>query len=103
MSQASKPLAEYAAALGDEIVVLTERNRPVAAIVPLKRTDREALALSNHPEFLGIIARSRADVRAGRTVSLDAMKQLFPSKRPNTTIGKRREASSKKRRRPARD
>ena len=79
LSEASRPLAEYAADLGDEILVLTERNKPVAAIVPLERTDRESLALSGHPEFLDIIERSRADFRNGRTVSLETMKQEFPT------------------------
>ena len=87
LSEASRSLADYAAELGDEVVVLTDRNRPVAAIVPLKGTDSEALALSNHPEFLGIIARSRAEVRAGHTVSLDAMKRALVSKRsPNKPL-----------------
>jgi hypothetical protein len=53
---------------------LTERNRVVAAIVPLKKTDRESVALSGHLEFLKIIERSRADFRRGRVVSLEAMK-----------------------------
>ena len=74
LSQALRPLAEYAAALRDEIVVLTERNRVVAAIVPLKKADRESVALSRHPEFLKIIERSRADFRSGRVISLEAMK-----------------------------
>ena len=66
LSQASRSLAEYAADLGDEIVVVTDGDKPVAAIVPLKGTDRESLALSGHPEFLDIIKRSRADFRNGR-------------------------------------
>lgn len=74
LSQASRPLAEYAATLRDEIVVLTERNRAVAAIVPLKKADRESVALSGHPEFLKMIERSRADFRSGRVISLEAMK-----------------------------
>jgi len=87
LSQASRPLAEYAAELGDEIVVLIDDDRPVAAIVPLRRADQESLALSNHPEFLGIIERSRADVRAGRMVSLDSMKRKFsPRQSPHRRL-----------------
>ena len=82
LSKASRPLAEYAADLGDEIVVLTQRNRPVAAIVPLKPSDRESIALSGHPEFLDLIARSRADFRNGRVASLEEMRRLFPVERP---------------------
>ena len=96
LSQALRPLAEYAANLGDEIVVLTERNRPVAAIVPLKGIDRESLALSGHPEFLQIIERSRADFRHGRTLSLDAIKQMFPAERSRN----RRVKATKARRKP---
>jgi antitoxin (DNA-binding transcriptional repressor) of toxin-antitoxin stability system len=70
-SQASRPLAEYVADLGNEIVVLTDENTPVAAIVPLKATDRESLALSSHPEFLQLIEHSRAEFREGRTLSLE--------------------------------
>ena len=66
LSAASRSLAEYAADLSNEIVVLTDRDRPVAAIVPLKGLDPEAVALSGHPEFMKIVARSRADFRRGR-------------------------------------
>ena len=62
----------------------TEKNRPVAAIVPLKNVDRESLALSNHPEFLQLIARSRAEFAAGRKLSLEEMKRaVLPSRSPN--------------------
>ena len=97
LSEASRPLAEYAANLRDEIVVLTERNRVVAAIVPLKKTDTESVVLSGHPEFLKIIARSRADFRSGRVISLEAMKnELKVGQSPN-----RRLQPTKARRRPA--
>lgn len=87
LSQASRPLAEYAADFRDEIVVLTERNRAVAAIVPLKKTDRESVALSGHPEFLKIIERSRADFRRGRVISLEAMKnELEVRQSPNRRL-----------------
>ena len=79
LSQASRSLAEYASDLHDEIVVLTEGNKLVAAIVPLKETDRESLALSGHPEFLTVIARSRAEFREGRTLSLEEMTRAFPA------------------------
>ncbi|HEY6360836.1 MAG TPA: hypothetical protein VIX63_07005 [Vicinamibacterales bacterium] len=52
LSAASRTLAEYAAQLSDEIVLLTERNRAIAALVPLQGLDRESIALSSHPAFL---------------------------------------------------
>ena len=95
LSKASRPLAEYAAELSDEIVVLTERDKPVAAIVPLKGVDRESIALSAHPAFLRIIARSRADFRRGQTMSLAEMKAAFvrtksPNQRLQPTKARRR-------------
>ena len=77
LSNASRPLTEYAAELGDEVLVLTERNRPVAAVVPLKGVDLESLALSSHPEFLELIAKSRAEIQRGQTLTLDEMKEAF--------------------------
>jgi hypothetical protein len=64
-----------------KLLVLTERNRPVAAVVPLKRIDRESLALSSHPEFLALIGRSRAQFRRGETLTLEEMKKAFPTDR----------------------
>jgi antitoxin (DNA-binding transcriptional repressor) of toxin-antitoxin stability system len=101
LSEASRPLAEYAAELGDEVVVLTDRDVPVAAIVPLRGADRESLALSTNPEFLAIIAQSRAEVRRGRTVSLGALKTKFQGQQsPNRRLPPtkaRRSAETKRR------
>ncbi|MGH7353021.1 MAG: hypothetical protein ACRELS_00380 [Candidatus Rokuibacteriota bacterium] len=73
--------------MSGETVVLTEGNRAVAAIVPLKNVDRESLALSQHPEFLKLVARSRADFAAGRTISLDEMRhRVLPKRSPNKRI-----------------
>ena len=81
LATARRPLADYAADLGDEILVLTKGDRAVAAIVPLRNVDRESLALSQHPEFLRIIARSRAELAAGRKLTLDQMKRAVSPKR----------------------
>ncbi len=75
MSSARRPLAEYAADLGDEIIVVTDRKRPVAAVVPLKNVDRESIALSTNPDFLRVIQRSRSALAAGRTLTLAQMRR----------------------------
>ena len=75
LSTATRPLAEYASELGEEMVVLTDHLKPVAAIVSLKHIDREALALSMSPEFMQIIEQARREVAAGETVSLEEMKR----------------------------
>ena len=97
LSTAFGTLAKYAVGHSKQIVVLTERNKPVAAIVPLRGVDRESIALSGHPEFLRIIARSRAQFRRGHTISLADMKAAFLTRRsPN-----RRLQPTKARRRPS--
>ena len=75
LASVRRPLADYGADLGDEILVLTEGDRAVAAIVPLRNVDRASLALSQHPEFLRIIARDRAEFAAGRKLTLQQMRR----------------------------
>jgi hypothetical protein len=75
LSNASRPLAEYATDLNEEILIVEEAGRAVAAVVPLNGVDAESLALSAHPEFLDLIARSRAQFAAGQTVSLNELKK----------------------------
>ena len=89
LSRASRSLAAYATELGGEVMVVIQRNRPVAAVVPLKGLDAESLALSAHPEFLELIARSRAEIRRGQTISLKDMRRALSA-----------EASSNKRLQP---
>jgi len=91
LGSASRSLAEYAKELDEEIVVLTERNKPVAAVVPLKNVDRESLALSSHPEFLDLIAQARREFAAGKTLSLEDMKKaVLPRRAANKRMGRRR-------------
>jgi hypothetical protein len=69
-----KPLAEYTKELGEDLLVFTSNKQPVAAMVPLKNVDMESLALSYHPDFIEIIEKARAEVKAGKTLSLKEMK-----------------------------
>ncbi len=95
LASASRSLAEYAKELDDQIVVVTDRNKPVAAVVPLKNVDRESLALSSHPEFLEIIAKSRRQFAAGKTLSLKEMRRAVL---PHQKANKRMERTRKTRR-----
>jgi len=99
LSRASRPLAQYARELSDDIMVLTDAKRPLAAIAPLKGVDREPLALSAHPEFLELIARWRAQFAAGQTLSLDEMKKAVL---PQSKANHRLQPTRKRRRRPNR-
>jgi PHD/YefM family antitoxin component YafN of YafNO toxin-antitoxin module len=81
--------------LDDQIVVVTDRNKPVAAVVPLKNVDRESLCLSSHPEFLEIVAQSRRQFAAGKTMSLEEMRRAVL---PRRTANKRMQRSRRTRR-----
>ena len=61
--------------MGDEILILTSNEEPVAAIVSLKSVDEESLSLSINPEWMEITEASRRDFQLGRTLSLDEMKK----------------------------
>jgi hypothetical protein len=91
LSAAVRPLGDYVRELGDEVLVLTKRRRPVVAVIPLKNVDRETLALSCNAEFLQIVAEARARFSAGRKLSLDEVKRAVLPKRPR---GPRRQPAS---------
>jgi hypothetical protein len=53
----------------------------------LPKIDRESLTLSQHPRFLRIIAVSRAEIAAGRTLTLEQMKRaVSPKQAPGNRI-----------------
>jgi hypothetical protein len=61
----------------EETLVFTKKKRPVAALVSLRKVDRESLALSSNPQFLRIIEGARKEVRVGKTISLEALQKKF--------------------------
>jgi hypothetical protein len=69
-----KHLEEYTRELDNGILVFTSNKQPVAAMVPLKGVDMESLALSYHPDFMELIEKARAEIKAGKTLSLEEMK-----------------------------
>ena len=68
---------EVAETAEQETLVFTKKKRPVAALVSLRKVDRESLALSTNPQFLRIIETARKEVRAGKTTSLEALERKF--------------------------
>jgi PHD/YefM family antitoxin component YafN of YafNO toxin-antitoxin module len=88
----TKELEAYlklAEAAEEHTLLFTAKKKPVAALVSLRNVDRESLLLSTNPHFMRIIAASRNEIRAGRTVSLEKLEANL------------RHASSKRRRRSA--
>jgi antitoxin (DNA-binding transcriptional repressor) of toxin-antitoxin stability system len=74
---ATASLADYAADIGDDPLVVTSHGQPVAALVPIQNADMETVALSTNREFLELIERSRARVRAEGGISSAEMRHRF--------------------------
>ncbi|MBI1786093.1 MAG: hypothetical protein HYR60_00890 [Acidobacteria bacterium] len=93
---ASRPLADYARELEDEILIVTDPGGPIA-VVPLKAVDRESLVLSAHPEFLDLIARSRAQFAAGQTLTLEEMKRaVLPRRKASEALRRTRKKAARR-------
>jgi antitoxin (DNA-binding transcriptional repressor) of toxin-antitoxin stability system len=76
-ADATATLAEYAAQIANGAVIVTNEGRPVAALVPIENADLETVSLSTNREFLDLIERSRARVRAEGTISSEEMRRRF--------------------------
>jgi PHD/YefM family antitoxin component YafN of YafNO toxin-antitoxin module len=83
---------EVAETAEQEMLVFTKKKRPVAALVSLRKVDRESLALSTNPQFLRIIETARKEVRAGKTTSLEALERKFSVTAPNKRMERTRKA-----------
>jgi len=81
---------EVAETAEQEMLVFTKKKRPVAALVSLRKVDRESLALSTNPQFLRIIETARNEVRAGKTTSLETLERKFGVTAPNKRMGRTR-------------
>ena len=78
MSTARKPLAEYAKEFGEDIVILTDKHKPVAAVFSLKKPGSASARLSVNPKFMKIIEKARKDFARGKKQSLeDVEKELL--------------------------
>lgn len=77
IEKATEPLSTYAKDLGNDMLVLTSDKEPVAVLIHLGSRDKESLALSINREFMDIIEHSREEIRQGKKLSLNEMKEEF--------------------------
>jgi len=77
IAEATEPLARYAKNAEKGPVVVTSNGQPIAVVVGVENADLETVALSNHPQFLEVIERSRTrQEREGGIPSSD-VRRLF--------------------------
>ncbi len=60
ITEASRPLSEYARQVDTGPIVVTTEGRPIAAVFAIENADLETISLSTNPQFLALIQRSRA-------------------------------------------
>ena len=77
-SDATRTLADYTAEIASGPVIVTSEGQPVAALVPIENADLETVELSTNRQFLDLIERSRARVRAEGGISSEEMRRRFP-------------------------
>lgn len=70
----AKSLADYAARVKKEPLVVTSEGKPVAVLVGIKNADIETVSLSNNPRFLALIERSRTRRKAKGGISTEEMR-----------------------------
>jgi hypothetical protein len=85
-------LLDVAETADEETLVFTKKQRPVAALVSLRKVDRESLSLSTNPQFMRIIESARKEIRAGKTISLEALEKKFSVTAPNKRMERTRKA-----------
>ena len=94
LPKAFESFVEAAESAEEETLVFTEKKRPVAALVSLRKVDRESIALSTNSEFMRIIQNARREIRSGRSIWLEDIER----KLGRTVSG----TSSPRKRRPRR-
>jgi antitoxin (DNA-binding transcriptional repressor) of toxin-antitoxin stability system len=77
IDDANMTLADGARRAGQEPLVITERGKPVAVLLPLENTDLETAALSSNHRFLELIERSRTRLREEGSISGDEIHRLL--------------------------
>ena len=96
MPKELQPLLSLAEASEQDTVVLTEKKRPVAALISVRRIDRESLALSTNPKFWRIIERARKQVRAVQTITLEALEEKYGWRAPNKALHRTRQKTARR-------
>ncbi len=76
-ADATATLAEYAEAVQSGPVIVTSQGRPVAALVAIENADLETVSLSTNRQFIDLIQRSRARVRAEGGIPSEEVRRRF--------------------------
>lgn len=85
MADATAPFSEYARRARRHAFVVTQKGRPILALVPLPpHTDLENLAVTTHATFLAIIRRAEKRHRAEGGLSTAQVRRQLVARRAAT-------------------
>lgn len=77
IKHASGSLSDFARQAAKEPIIVMEKGKPVAAVIPLKNADLETASLSTNPRFIELIERSRVrQEKEGGISSLETRRRL---------------------------
>jgi hypothetical protein len=75
LSKATAPLSQYARALDQEPLVLTDGDHPIAALMPIEDADLDTIALGSNAKFLALLEKARAQRRAGAGLTTEEVRE----------------------------
>ena len=75
IDQALAPLVEYVRQMDQEPLILTTDGQPIAALVPIQKADLKSVFVRTDPDFLALIERSRAWLKAEGGLALDEVRR----------------------------
>jgi antitoxin (DNA-binding transcriptional repressor) of toxin-antitoxin stability system len=81
VSKATLPLADYTKEIGKGPLIVTDKGKPVAALVSIRSVDVETVSLSNNQEFLDLIERSRTRQKSEGGFSTEEMRRRLKLKK----------------------
>lgn len=74
-TQARASLGQYARELEGEPILVTDRGKPIAVLIPIENADLETVRLGMHPRFLALIERSRSRYEAKGGISPEDLRR----------------------------
>jgi len=80
VTKAKSSLADYTKAAKKEPVIVTAQGKPIAVLVSIRNADLETVSLSNNPQFLALIERSRARQKSEGGISAEEMRHQLKKK-----------------------
>lgn len=95
LSEATGSLEDYARHLNGELVVVTQRNKPIAALMPLNDADLESLRVGSSPVFQAIVRDARKRLDAGEGIPAEEVHRQLGL--PPYKQGRRKKASRRTR------